>query len=348
MSGRAKADLFAQSNTIRDFRFVRCPFPRPGWRLCSGFRFELWEADMECSIKRRCIAALLLFGMSAHVAAQAPTSAPPDPATITWLTPDFSLGTGETRDSKTMIGPLFDLIEAQWGGGFKHKLVVANAKRSWGMIRGGENACHLVSLRTPDRESIAHYVNTHLVPPVQLIVRAGSLAQLPRNAAGEADLEQVLQRGILRGAVIEGRSYGPALDQLLARRPATTPLETYAPGDFGTRLMQMMAAGRVDYILDYDFNLQQRKQMFPALQDLTPVPLLGFGELQMSGIACPRNAWGAKVIQRLHQLLATPAGIAALKASFEPSLSPQARARYGARIAAYYEQLPAELQRALD
>lgn len=304
---------------------------------------------MECSIKRRCIAALLLFGAVANVGAQAPPPPPPpDPLAITWLTPDFSLGPGEARDSKTMVGPLFDLIEAQWGGGLKHKLVVANAKRSWGMIRGGENACHLVSLRTPDREGVAHFVNTHLVPPVQLIVRAGSLAQLPRNAAGEVDLEQVLLRGVLRGAIVEGRSYGPALDQVLARRPAAAPLEAYAPGDFGTRLMQMMAAGRIDYILDYDFNLQQRKQMFPALQDLTPVPLQGFGELQMSGIACPRNAWGAKVILRLHQLLATPAGIAALKASFDPSLSPQARARYGARIAAYYDQLPAELQRGPD
>jgi len=50
-----------------------------------------------------------------------------------------------------------------------------------------------------------------------------------------------------------------------------------------------MLLGRVDYIIDYDFALQQRKAMMPALQDLTPVPLRGHDEMLISGIACPRT-----------------------------------------------------------
>lgn len=261
---------------------------------------------------------------------------------ITWLTPDFSLGSGPALEQKTMVGPLLDLLQAQWGAGVRQQVLVANAKRSWSLIRAGEQVCHLVSLRTPDREAQAYFINTHLVPPPQLVVRTPTLPQLPLNAAGEVDLERLWQQQRLRGAVVEGRSYGRGLDALLAQRPAGV-MENYTPADFGMRMLQLLAGGRIDYTLDYDFVLQHQKTLSPALADLTPVPLQGHAEPLVSGIACPRTPWGAKAAQRLRQLLATPAGIAALKASFDPGLSPQARARYGARIQAYYEQLPAQL-----
>lgn len=268
---------------------------------------------------------------------------------ITWLTPDFSLGNGSTLDQKTMVGPLLDLLHAQWGRGVQQQVLVANAKRSWSLIKAGENVCHLVSLRTPEREAQAYFVNTHLVPPPQLVVRALTLPQLPLNAAGEVDLERLWRLQRLHGAVVEGRSYGSRLDALLAQRPAGA-MESYTPADFGMRILQMLASGRIDYTLDYDFVLQYQKSLTPALQELVPVPLQGHSELQVSGIACPRNPWGARTVLRLRQLLATPVGIAALKASFEPGVTAQARARYGARLSGFYEQLAAELARpvALD
>ncbi|QPF76265.1 hypothetical protein G8A07_27265 [Roseateles sp. DAIF2] len=284
------------------------------------------------------LAALLI---AAPLRAQEPV-APAPAAGITWITPDFSLGSGAALSHKTMVGPLLDYLGAQWN--VPQRVLLANAKRSWSLLRAGENVCHLVSLRTPERESQAFFVNTHLVPPLQLVTHRQALALLPLNAAGEVELERLWRQQRLKGALIEGRSYGAQLDQLLAQRPPGA-MESHVPGDFGMRVLQLVAAGRADYTLDYDFSLQQQKDWFPALQDLVTVPLQGQSEPQISGIACPRNAWGARVAQRLRQLLATPAGIAALKASFDPALTPQTRARYGARIAAYYDQLPAELLR---
>jgi len=266
-------------------------------------------------------------------------------ATMTWLAADVSMGAGNPGQERTVVGPLFEHLISSWGGATRHRLVIANAKRSWGMLRAGENACHLMALHTPEREAMAYFVDTHLVPPLQLIVRAATLPRLPRNAAGEVDIWRLLRRTELQGAVVEGRSYGPALDQLLAQRAGSSQPKSYTPADFGHRLLEMMLLGRVDYIIDYDFALQQRKAMMPALQDLTPVPLMGHDEMLVSGIACPRTPWGARVVRRLAALLATPAGVQSLKASFDLELSPQARTRYGARIAAYYEQLPEALRR---
>lgn len=287
---------------------------------------------------------------AAVLAAAAPGAALANPelgaaqAEITWLAPDLTVGGGPGE--RPVVGPLTDYLGAHWGA--PQRVLVANAKRSWSLIRAGEPACHLMALRTPEREEVAHFVNTHLVPPAQLVAQRQSLPKLPLSAAGEVDLERLWQQvPRLKGALIEGRSYGQQLDRRLAQRPLGA-MDLLAPADFGTRILQMVAAGRLDYALDYDFSLQQQKQQQPALQDLVALPLQGASDLQVSGVACPRNAWGARVAKRLRQLLAAPAGIAALKASFDPSLTPQVRARYGARIAAYYDQLPAELARSGD
>lgn len=302
---------------------------------------DVWGATMRSLLActRSGLAALLLFAAPLH--AQDP-AASAQTAGVTWMTPDFSRGSGATLSDKTMVGPLLDYLGSQWK--VPQRLLLANAKRSWSLLRAGENVCILVSLRTPERESQAYFVNTHLVPPLQLVVHRKAFAQLPLDTAGEVDLEHLWRQQQLRGALVEGRSYGQQLDALLAQRPAGS-MDSHAPGDFGMRVLQLVAAGRADYTLDYDFSLQQQKSWLPALQELLTVPLQGHGEPQVSGIACPRNAWGARVAQRLRLLLATPAGIAALKASFDPSLTPQTRARYGARISAYYDQLPAELLR---
>lgn len=291
--------------------------------------------------RRLALVALLSLTLGASARASGSEAAAP----MTWLAADVSMSGGNATQERSVVGPLFEHLSSHWGGPARHQLMIANAKRSWGMLRAGENACHLMALRTPERETVAYFVDTHLVPPLQLIVRAATLPRLPRNAAGEVDIERLLRRTELQGAIVEGRSYGPALDQLLAQRAGSSQPKSYTPADFGHRLLEMMALGRVDYIIDYDFTLQQRKAMMPALQDLTPVPLMGHDELLTSGIACPRTPWGAKVARRLAALLATPAGIQSIKASFDMELSPQGRARYGARIAAYYEQLPAQLLR---
>lgn len=262
---------------------------------------------------------------------------------ITWLMPEFALADPQSaaqtpgQARKGMAEPMAEHLMRHWPEA-THEVVLANAKRSWRMIEAGEQACHLVSLRTPDREQLAYFANTHLVPPVQLILRRALLTQLPRGPGGDVDLDRLLFEGRLRGALIEGRSYGKRLDTQLLRRPPQA-IDLYVPSDFGGRLLQMVAMGRADYTIDYDFTLQLQREQQPGLKELVSLPILGSSEPMLSGVACPRNEWGRRIIARVEKIFGSPAGVDALRRNFDHWTTPEARAVYGSRINQFYNEL---------
>ena len=110
----------------------------------------------------------------------------------------------------------------------KHTIVHANALRAWQLIASGQPVCQAASLRTAEREKLAYFTNTLFGPPQQLIVRRDKLALLPRSASGEVDLPRLLSEERLRGAIVDGRSYGSFVDARLAQRPANPAIALYA------------------------------------------------------------------------------------------------------------------------
>jgi uncharacterized protein (TIGR02285 family) len=259
---------------------------------------------------------------------------------ITWLMPEFALsedGSAKGVARKGMAQPMVDYLKAHWPEPAEHVTVLANAKRSWLMIEAGEPACHLVSLRTPEREARAFFYITHLVPPAQLVALPEVLARLPRNPLGEVDLAQLLQSGGAHGALIAARSYGAALDAQLAQQPATA-ITRYSQVEFGTRLLQMVALGRADYTIEYDFALTVQRERLPLLRKLETAPIQGAGEMLLSGVACPRNEWGRAVIAKVERILASREAQTMLRSNFEAWMTPQSRRFYAARLDAFHAE----------
>lgn len=297
--------------------------------------------------------ALCLLGVmgAGRGLAQTPPASAPAEDRILWLMPEVD-ASAANASSATASAPgspqrrglsqsLAEYLEAHWGGSTRHQVMIVNVKRGWLMLEAGETGCRLGALHTPERERLAVFHDTHMIPPPQLMLRRAQLPLLPRNAAGEVDLEALWQQGRLRGAMIQGRSYGAGLDALLARRPARA-MEDYALPDFGGNMLGMLAAGRADYTLEYDFMLQHMALSVrrESLADIVSVPIQGHSETLVSGVACPRNDWGRRTLARVAQILQTPAARRMLKAEVLAQLSPEALARYGPRIEAFYARLP--------
>ena len=272
--------------------------------------------------------AALLVGPSA----QAQGSADPAVTKITWLASDHapvmtgSDASGVTSRVITYLGKYWPQVQ--------HEIVFANAKRSWQMIESGDEVCRANMVRTPEREKVAYFINTQLTPPPQLVVRRDRLAKLPRNAAGEVQLQRLFNDTSLRGALIDGRSYGPALDEVLAGRPANGAIALYAPKDFGARLLQMISLGRADYSIDQDMALV----MAGNPKDLVTVPIQGASELVMAGVACPRTAWGLAAIRGIDRAYGRPEGAANLREGLMRWLTPETKAHYAARFDAFYRE----------
>ncbi len=214
----------------------------------------------------------------------------------------------------------------------------SNARRAWQQIADGAHVCQPSSVRTPEREKIAYFTDTLLGPPLQLIARRDKLAELPHNAAGEIDLAALLADQRTRGALVDGRSYGRVVDQILAQNPSAQGITRYASSDFGSQILAMLALSRADWSIGYDTSLSESQREDPQLRQLTSHPIAGATEMVRAGVACPRTPWGLAAIRSIDRALGTPAGAAMLKEQALYWLTPEARQHYAAQFDAFYRE----------
>jgi uncharacterized protein (TIGR02285 family) len=256
---------------------------------------------------------------------------------VTWLTPESDPTPTPDAPAQTLAQPMADYLMQQWRGASHQQVMVVNFKRAWRMIETGERVCHVGALHTKARERVAVFVDTHMTPPPLLVVRQSALDRLPGGDKGEVRLSDVWRASALRGAIVQGRSYGQQLDPLLAHHPDKARIDEYTVRDFGGGLLAMVSAGRADYTLDYDFMLQkQLRAPLPGGEGLVGLPLAEASEPLVSGIACPRNEWGRRVAASLRQFLNTPASRQVMKQRLNEMLTTDDRQRYGARIERFY------------
>jgi len=279
----------------------------------------------------------LLFML--FISAPATAAAEPPVRHIDWLmTEEPAEPNAQGRLQLSPTEQLLAYIARQWPQ-VEHRIVSANIKRSMQLLQAGQPVCHAALVRTPERERLLHFIDTVVLPQQQLLVRPDDLARLPRNAEGEVDLAAVLADRQLRGALIEGRSYGQAIDQMLARRPAGSGLELLPVRGYSSgRLLPMLAMGRIDYTIEYTGVIAAMRARDPAMPALRVLPIQGASELLPIGIACPRTAWGLAASRGIDKVLGTPDAAARLRASIESLLPPDLSAAQRARIDAFFRQ----------
>jgi uncharacterized protein (TIGR02285 family) len=266
--------------------------------------------------------------------------APPVVDAITWLV------------SNTMAVPDGDVVRrpadelTHWlqvhMPGVAFKPVVANAERSWTLIRQRQRVCHAGAARTADRERQAYFTDTWLVPPPQLIVRHDRSAALPLDARGAVDLQAVLADGSLRGVLTQARSYGPAIDALINAQPASPQVRHLFGGDYGSSLLPLLIQNRADYTLDYPNVLtalaSRPADEQPGEPPLAALPIKGASDAIVSGIACPRTPWGHAAIRLIDAALGSPEGAAMLRDTLRVSLPPDTQRAYQDVLDAHFKR----------
>ncbi|MGW8394900.1 TIGR02285 family protein [Pseudoduganella sp. HUAS MS19] len=259
--------------------------------------------------------------------------------TMTWLMPDIPPASMPVGGKPTtgIADQIVLYLSTHWPDA-EHRFIYANPKRTWLMVERGERACVVAALRNAERDRLAYFVNTNLVPPLQLVAQESTLPRLPLNAQGEVDLEKLLAHPALRGIIVERRSYGAAVDALLAKRPASSRMESTSVGDYGRNVLKLVTRGRADYTLDYDYALQYASKSEPEIGALKTVPIAQNNRPMLGGIACPRNAWGKATVKRIDQIVGTAAGAAAMIKAQNSWHTPASQQRYAAQISEFQRQ----------
>lgn len=213
----------------------------------------------------------------------------------------------------------------------------ANAKRSWQMLARGVAACHISAVRTPEREAIAWFVPYLLMPPPQLIVQRERMVDLPLNGKSEVVLAQLLAQTEWHGVLVDGRSYGPRIDGLLAATSRARVSRVSAP-DFGSQMLELLQRGRADFSIEYELMLG-RYGNAQARARLQALPLAEAGEPVVVGVACPRTPWGEGMVAELRAALTRPGAAERLKQALVEELSPATAHHYAAQIDTFYKSL---------
>jgi uncharacterized protein (TIGR02285 family) len=277
---------------------------------------------------------LVVLGLAASTLARAQPPLQVDE--ITWLASDAAVISGPAgmqRASDRLVDWLAQRLPQ-----LRHKRVVANAKRSWLMIRDGQRVCHAGALRQPDRERQAYFSDIGMLPPPHLVLPRDRRDALPLDARGEIDLPALMADPAWRGALVSGRSYGATIDALLAKGPAGATVEMVSASDYGRQLLDMVRKRRVDYTIESAQDLWTLTRGRPDVDDLVTVPIRGASDWVVGGVACPRTPWGLAAIRLVDRELGTPEGAAMLREMLLAQLPPDTARGNAEPIDAFFKR----------
>jgi uncharacterized protein (TIGR02285 family) len=282
------------------------------------------------------MSSLLPLCLAANLALPAP-AVPRD--TIQWSgddDPPFHIGP-ESGAPASLIGKgVADLqmqAFAQALPEYDHKIISVNAPRLFHLLDQGAHVCSSV-LPTPERLQRYYFTYSEFAVPFVIVTQSKTLARLPMKD-GQTSLAELANDSRLKGVVVDGRSYGPALDAIIHSAPGQG-IHAVVLSANQSNLMSMLSSGRMDYTIEYPVLFKYYKQVDPHLADLVEAPFAESHGLIKAGVVCPRTPWGRTVIERLDRRIPQLLTKADYRAQLEFWLTDEERVRYQAELADFY------------
>lgn len=228
---------------------------------------------------------------------------------VHWFHPDFPpyfIQYGPLKDKGSA-----DQIEAflrQELGGYRHLQVKANAARRQEEFKSRTLACTSAVLRSPEREAYMVFSEafTEILPNGLVSLRRRQAELEPfLNAAGELDLAALLAARSFHLSVAAGRSFGPAIDQVLASAQARGQLSVSNASDmFASGMLQLQHDQKVGGVLGYALELSWAVRRFDLpYEDFRFTPIAGAGGLSPAYLGCSRSAEGERLVARVNALI---------------------------------------------
>ena len=170
-------------------------------------------------------------------------------------------------------------------------------KRIWANFNHGvQNYCSISWYRLPEREAVAQYtVAVHSDQPHAVLAVPSVAARIKSHPS----LKSLVADKSLTLAVIDGVSYGPELDGLIARsenRVMRRTVETSA-------MFRMVAVGRADYLFVDREDWNHLRLKFPELQSLVLIDFADMPPGLKRYFVCSRDV-PAETMERLNRAIA--------------------------------------------
>jgi uncharacterized protein (TIGR02285 family) len=217
---------------------------------------------------------------------------------------------------------------------YKHQLISVNAPRLFRLLDQGAHVCSTV-VPTPERLQRYYFTYSEFAAPFVIVTPSKTVARLPMKG-GRLSLADLANDSRLKGLVVEGRSYGPALDAIIRSSPGQGVHSVVLSAN-ESNLMAMLSSGRMDYTIEFPAVFKYFKLVDPRLADVVAVPFTESHGLVRAGVVCPRNRWGRTVIERLDKAIPQLVARADYRARLEFWLTDEERVRYQGDLADFYQ-----------
>jgi uncharacterized protein (TIGR02285 family) len=223
--------------------------------------------------------------------------------TILWQTyhrPPGTFNFGENEGQGFVQQSLQMIIEQM--PNYQHERPITTLARAIADIKAGKQACHPALYITPEREKEMIFSNASILNANNRVI-ARPEKILPFLNNGQVSLEKILQQNSLVFGHVKNRSYGNILDDIFKRHRHAEHIVQVDNIDLN-RVFQMIERERVDISVAYPFEIQHYLMKNPqstgqlAAYEIENIPAYNIG-----AIACPKNAWGKKVIKQINTIL---------------------------------------------
>ena len=170
-------------------------------------------------------------------------------------------------------------------------------KRIWANFSHGmQNYCSISWYRLPEREAVAQYtLPVHTDQPHAVLAVPAVAARVKAHAS----VKSLLADRSLTLALVDGVSYGPELDGLIANSQNRIMRRTVDTAS----MFRMMAAGRADYLFVDREDWNYLRARMPELQQLTLIEYADMPQGLKRYFVCSRDV-PAETMERLNRAIA--------------------------------------------
>ena len=239
----------------------------------------------------------VIAGLAAVVTTLAPWADVHAKDTITWGWIDNAPGSIPTgADRNRGIEDQIRALLKERLTDYDHEEVQAPIPRVINEIKTGNHWCATGFVKTAEREAFAHFsVPAAFWLPPRIIVAKEKRTEF--ESRGELSLEQLLANRALRTGVVRGRAYSPTIDALLQKSPPSEFHSDYIDG------LKMLLADRIDYVIELPIRASYYGKRLGTDDKLVGLPFKEMSNHIPTHVMCPKNDWGAKVIQAISTVL---------------------------------------------
>ena len=220
--------------------------------------------------------------------------------TITWYAyhqPPAAIVEGPQK-GKGYVDKMLTLLTDNLPG-YRHVVLPASLGRVTYDLKAGKNVCFAAMMVTKERLNYVHFSQRSMLTPNNRVTMKKSLAK-KLGLTDEVALSWLKQQPDLLLGMVDGRSYGTKLDNLLQQDSSNV---VSRPDDSNLGLYHMLEKDRIDYVINYPHEASEAFKTLDSTTDYTTLKVTELEDFVYGSVGCPKTDWGKKVIDDINVVL---------------------------------------------